>query len=108
MKTPTTMTTPTQQNNIREVSLNTDVATLVKTLEAQYAHMSQDEARQILEKAHDTVWDSEELLSVFEVSHFEPPLVHVIRKTDGQRGTVAFIDSPRFYFSFQETARSCT
>lgn len=100
------MTTPTQQNNIRDISLNTDVATLVKTLETQYAHMSQDEARKILEKAHATVWDSEELLSVFEVSHFEPPLVHVIRKTNGQRGTVAFIDSPRFYFSFQEAASS--
>jgi hypothetical protein len=99
------MTPPTRQNNIRDIALNADIAMLVKALEAQYAHMSQDEARKMLENVHDTVWNSEELMAVFEVSHFDPPLVHVIRKTDGCRGTVVFVDSPRLYFSFQETTK---
>jgi hypothetical protein len=92
--------TPAQNNNIRDIKLTTNNDALVATLAAQYAHMDKHEARTSLEKLHEPVWDNDELLDVFEVSHFEPPLVHVIRKTDGVRGTVVFIDSPRLYFSF--------
>lgn len=46
------------------------------------------------------VWTSEELLAEYEISHFDPPYVYVIRKRDGIRGTVAYIESPRLYFSF--------
>lgn len=46
------------------------------------------------------VWNSEELLEEYEVSHFDPPYVHVIRKSDRVRGTVAFTEEPRLYFSF--------
>jgi hypothetical protein len=84
--------------DVRVCATNDDV---VKILAAQYAHMDQGEARTALERIHNPVWTNDELLAQFEVSHFEPPHVHVIKKDNGQRGTVAFIDSPRFYFDFQ-------
>lgn len=78
---------------------------ILRTLSAQYAHLDGGEARTILERLHAGVWTNEELLDIFEVSHFEPPYVHVIRKEDSTRGTVAFIDSPRLYFSFCSEAQ---
>lgn len=61
-----------------------------------------DEIRAVLQEQYgEQVWTSEELLDTFEVSHFEPPYVHVIKKADGVRGTVAFNDDPRFYFAFR-------
>lgn len=66
-----------------------------------------DEIRSVLqEQYNETVWTSEELLDTFEVSHFEPPYVHVIRKADRARGTVAFNDDPRLYFAFRPQGSS--
>lgn len=76
---------------------NKDVAAVLK---AQYGHLESGEVRTLLERINSPVWTNDELLETFEVSHFEPPYVHVIRKDNGQRGTVLFVDSPRFYFSF--------
>lgn len=73
---------------------------VARILNAQYAVMDQGEARAHLERMHTPVWSNDELAEQFEVSHFDPPYVHVIKKSDGQRGTVAFIDSPRLYFDF--------
>lgn len=78
---------------------------ILRTLSAQYAHLDGGEARTILERLHASVWTNEELLDIFEVSHFAPPYVHVIRKEDSTRGTVAFIDAPRLYFSFCSEAQ---
>jgi hypothetical protein len=75
---------------------------IVALLRCQYGHLESGEVRTLLEQMHANVWTNEQLLEVFEVSHFEPPYVHVIRKDDGKRGTVMFTDSPRFYFSFAE------
>lgn len=83
-----------------DIELNASKTDAIRILAAQYAHLNQTEARVILEKIHKPVWTNDELLDVFEVSHFDPPHVHVIRKTDGVRGTVAFIDTPRLYFAF--------
>lgn len=46
------------------------------------------------------VWTNEDLLEHYEISHFDPPYVHVIRKHDKVPGTVAYTDEPRLYFSF--------
>ena len=46
------------------------------------------------------VFDTEQLKSSFEVCGFLAPMVIVIRKADGQRGTLLFQHHPRFYFSF--------
>jgi hypothetical protein len=77
-------------------------STLMLVLQNRFANMEAGEARALLETTYGaSVWTSAELMDVFEVSHFEPPYVHVIRKKDGARGTVVFIDAPRLYFSFQ-------
>ena len=69
----------------------------------QFAHLDSGELRTILEDYYDEgrVWNSEELLQRFEVSHFEPPYVHVIDKITRFRGTVLFNDEPRLYFYFK-------
>lgn len=95
--------TPAAITNIQLHGDNKDVAALLRS---QYGHLENGEVRAILEQAHNPVWTNDELLDVFEVSHFEPPYVHVIKKEDGTRGTVMFIDSPRFYFSFAAEAKN--
>ena len=74
---------------------------IVRILTAQYAHMSAEETRAVLGTINSPIWSNDELLETFEVSHFDPPYVHVIQKENGERGTVAFIDKPRLYFAFQ-------
>lgn len=46
------------------------------------------------------VWDTEKLQQDFEVQGFAAPFVVVRRKSDGQRGTLTFVHSPRIYFDF--------
>jgi hypothetical protein len=84
------------------VEIEGDLQTVVNILNDQYGHLDSGEARTALEAYYtDGVWNNEELAEHFEVSHFdEPPYVHVIRKTDGLRGTLMFLPVPRFYFSF--------
>jgi hypothetical protein len=84
-----------------DFQVNATQQDVAKMLNAQYATMEQGEARACLERMHKPVWSDDELTAQFEVSHFDPPYVHVIRKADGQRGAVSFIDSPRLYFDFQ-------
>lgn len=75
---------------------------LRNVIKEQLAQRGPDEIRAVLEEqCGEQVWDSEQLMDTFEVSHFNPPYVHVIRKADGARGTVAFNDDPRFYFAFR-------
>jgi len=74
--------------------------TIIDILNSQYGHLESGEVRTQLESFYDKVWNDAELVEQFAVSHFEPPYVHVIRKEDKARGTIMFVDSPRFYFSF--------
>lgn len=75
---------------------------LRNVIKDQLALRGLDEIRSVLREQYgENVWNSEELLDTFEVSHFEPPYVHVIRKVDGVHGTVAFNDNPRLYFAFR-------
>lgn len=55
-----------------------------------------------LECRYGRVWDTHELQQDYEVQGFAAPLVIVIRKADGARGTMYFQHSPRFYFDFQK------
>lgn len=81
---------------------STDPKTVFKlVIENQLAQLGPEGIHEALVRAYgDAVWTSAELLDHFEVSHFDPPYVHVIRKSDGLRGTVAYTEEPRFYFSF--------
>ena len=84
------------------IELPDNPQTVVDILAAQFGHLEAGEARTALEAfAGETgVWNDESLMAAFEVSHFVPPYVSVIRRSDGVRGTVMFLDVPRFYFSF--------
>jgi hypothetical protein len=43
---------------------------------------------------------TDEMLALFTVVAFSAPLVIVIRKSDGVKGTLQFSHSPRRYFDF--------
>lgn len=73
---------------------------LIALLNNQYNRKPQDEVRAALTRNGHAAWSNEELLDEFEVEIFHPPYVTVIRKRDGVRGTVAFVDTPRVYFHF--------
>lgn len=91
-----------QNDAAQDITLNNARQTLIHVIQDQFASRDINELRNILETQYgEPLWDSEQLLALFEVSHFEPPYVHVIRKSDGVAGTVAFNDAPRFYFSFK-------
>ena len=57
--------------------------------------------RAALEAQYGQVWNTEELSRDFEVVGFMAPYVVVRRKSDGQKGSLEFRHSPRFYFNFQ-------
>jgi hypothetical protein len=73
---------------------------LVTTLRDYYAAREPEDVLRDLHEKYGETWTDAELLRDFGVQFFDGPRVHVIRKKDGTRGTVAFIDIPRFYFSF--------
>jgi hypothetical protein len=76
-------------------------ALLVAKLEKRYSGMPIAEIREDLARHYTPTWSEDELLNDFEVHQFQPgAIVEVIRKTDGKRGTVAFLNSPRLYFAF--------
>jgi hypothetical protein len=59
-------------------------------------------AREVYENAYGmgNVWDTNDLTMDFEVVSFLAPYVTVVRKADGQKGTLEFASNPRFYFNF--------
>ncbi len=62
---------------------------------------AQPGSRAYLEAKHGQVWDTQQLSDYFEVIGFAAPLVVVRRKSDGQKGSLMFQASPRFYFGFE-------
>lgn len=84
------------------VPLDIGAVMLRNVIKEQLDRRGPDKIRTALQEQYgEQVWNSEQLLDTFEVSHFEPPYAHVIRKSDVVRGTVAFNDDPRFYFAFR-------
>jgi hypothetical protein len=61
--------------------------------------------RQTLEAAYGKVWDEDELAQEFRVTAIIPPHVVVVRRADGQVGSMTFQNEPRFYFQFVHTGR---
>ncbi len=57
-------------------------------------------SREFLEHKHGQVWDTSQLSEDFEVLGFMAPVV-VRRRSDGQKGSMMFQHSPRFYFGFE-------
>ena len=62
---------------------------------------SQPGTREALEAQHGQVWDTDELSRDFEPIGFLAPFVVVLRKTDGQKGSLEFQHHPRFYFGLR-------
>lgn len=56
--------------------------------------------RKALEAKHGEVWDTNEVQRDFDVLGFLAPYVVVSRKSDGQKGSLMFQGSPRFYFGW--------
>jgi hypothetical protein len=61
--------------------------------------------RKGLEAAYGQVWNEEELTLEFRVTAIIAPNVVVVRKGDGQVGSLTFQNQPRFYFNFVPTGR---
>jgi hypothetical protein len=83
-----------------EINFNASQQDIVRILAAQFAHMDQGEARAALERLHNNVLSEEQFLAQFQLVNLDAPYAHVIRKADGHRGTMSFIDVPRLYFDF--------
>jgi hypothetical protein len=48
------------------------------------------------------VWTTEDLTRDFIVHSFAAPFVIVTRKSDGKKGTLEFMHSPRVYFNWEQ------
>jgi len=62
---------------------------------------TQSGSRAALEAQYGQVWSTDELMDEFEAIGFMAPLVVVRRRADGQKGSLEFRHSPRFYFNWQ-------
>jgi hypothetical protein len=58
--------------------------------------------REALEAQYGKVWTTQELGEDFEVIGFMAPLVVVVRKADGVKGSLEFQHDPRLYWGFVE------
>jgi hypothetical protein len=58
-------------------------------------------ARAELVERHGQVWNTDELRADFEVLGFLAPFVVVKEKATGQKGSLEFQHSPRFYFNWK-------
>ena len=80
----------------RQAELNKEGFQLTKELQHELDVVRELEAR------YGTVWDTEGLGQNFQVLGFLAPYVVVKRKSDGKKGSLEFIHSPRAYFNWQE------
>ena len=54
-----------------------------------------------LERKHGRIWTTEQMRDEFEPLGFMAPFILVRRRCTGERGSLLFTHSPRFYFSWQ-------
>ena len=94
------MTHP-KTNPSTEIQVNVSRPAALRILASHFSGMTDAEARSALERLHNPVLSNNELLEQFEISHFDAPYVYVTHKSDGKRGTMVFVDAPRFYFAFE-------
>lgn len=62
---------------------------------------SEDNTRAELEAKHGKTWTTAEMQAEFEALGFMAPFIVVRKRDTGERGSLMFTHSPRFYFSFQ-------
>ena len=89
-----------------EISIAADNETLQQLLDNQYGRLEAGEARTALEETYSTVWNENEFNAAFDLVESEPPYVTATHKESGQRGTLLYVDNPRFYFLFNPEAKN--
>jgi hypothetical protein len=47
------------------------------------------------------IYNTDQAMDVYTFQGFMAPRVQVVRKSDGVKGSLRFIHSPRYYFDFQ-------
>lgn len=62
---------------------------------------SEEATRAELEEKHGQVWTTFEMQEEFDALGFMAPFIIVRRKDTGEKGSLLFTHSPRYYFSFQ-------
>ena len=62
---------------------------------------SEDNTKAELEAKHGKVWTTSEMQDEFDALGFMAPFIIVRNRGTGERGSLMFTHSPRFYFSFQ-------
>jgi hypothetical protein len=87
-----------------EISIPANDAVLADLLHDRYSRMERGEVRIELEELYGKVWDEEELQQQFQVDRHEAPYAHLVRKEDGKQCTLAYTETPRFYFLLHEEA----
>lgn len=97
------MTTPNKNECPETITISVPgpAQTVIDILHSQYSNLESGEVRAKLETFHTDVWNKEEFEQLFDVLNIDGPLIYAMRKCDSVCGSVMFIDSPRFYFSFQ-------
>lgn len=83
-----------------EIYISACNKTLAAILENQYGRLEAGETRAALELAYGPAWNEDELQAAFAVGSVSPPYVDVVERKTGKRGTVLYLESPRFYFLF--------
>lgn len=78
-----------------------DPTEAIRRQEAAEININPNE-REGLEAKHGQVWDTKELQEDFQALSFGAPYIIVKRKSDGQKGSLQFQHSPRYYFNFRE------
>ena len=62
---------------------------------------SDDATKAELQEKHGRVWTSDEMRKEFEPLSFMAPFIIVCKKDTGERGSLMFTHSPRFYFAWK-------
>jgi hypothetical protein len=57
--------------------------------------------REEMEAKYGQVWDTQEMQAEFTVTGFAAPYVVVTKKDTGEKGSLQFAHSPRFYFNWK-------
>ena len=81
-----------------EISIPADNAVLSDLLNDRYSRMERGEVRAELEEFYGQIWDETELQQQYQIERHDAPYVHVVRLADGKHCTLAYTETPRFYF----------
>ena len=65
---------------------------------------SEEAGREEMEAKYGQVWNTAEVFKDFEIHGFMAPFVTATKRSTGERGSLMFQHSPRFYFAFNVTS----